>query len=358
MLNNPDGKGRLNMKKFLVLLLALLMPVTALAEEVTANGVVESRVINYITAPFSGVVKPFDAESGDRVETGDELFEMQTTQICAPVDGTVQAVFAGVGEQAGDVMAQYGMLASIQKKNNFVIIADTDGAYKDAENRYIHAGETVYFEQSNDKDNEGEGRVISVNGKNYVVEILKGDFEDEDDVKIYRDEKMGTKSAIGSGEVDYAADMTVSGTGYVVDCLVREGDTVRQGEVMFEVVSQDAESSVSSAAVKASASGALEMAVQGGMQVYKGQLMAKVHDLKELSVIASVDEMDLGGVSAGSSLAIVFDRYPEEMVMGTVSQISAIGTPRQNASYYDVTVDFYTTLDILPGMNATVYISK
>jgi len=216
----------------------------------------------------------------------------------------------------------------------------------------------VYFEQSNDKDNEGEGRVISVNGKNYVVEILKGDFEDEDDVKIYRDEKMGTKSAIGSGEVDYAADMTVSGAGYVVDCLVREGDTVRQGEVMFEVVSQDAESSVSSASVKASASGALEVAVQGGMQVYKGQLMAKVHDLKELSVIASVDEMDLGGVSAGSSLAIVFDRYPEEMVMGTVSQISAIGTPRQNASYYDVTVDFYTTLDILPGMNATVYISK
>jgi len=127
---------------------------------------------------------------------------------------------------------------------------------------------------------------------------------------------------------------------------------------MFEVVSQDAESSVSSASVKASASGALEVAVQGGMQVYKGQLMAKVHDLKELSVIASVDEMDLGGVSAGSSLAIVFDRYPEEMVMGTVSQISAIGTPRQNASYYDVTVDFYTTLDILPGMNATVYISK
>ena len=123
------------MKKFLVLLLALCMPLTALAEEVTANGVVESRVINYITAPFSGVVKPFDAESGDRVETGDPLFEMQTTQICAPVDGTVQAVFAGVGEQADDVMAQYGMLASIQKKNNFVIIADTDGAYKDAENR-------------------------------------------------------------------------------------------------------------------------------------------------------------------------------------------------------------------------------
>lgn len=346
------------MKKFLVLLLALCLPLTAMAEEVTANGVVESRVVTQLTAPFSGVILPFDWENGDRVKAEDSLFQFETVKLYAPVDGTVHALFAEEGDQTADVIARYGMLASIEKENPLIVDASTSGAYNEPENRRVHAGETLYFEQSNDRDNEGEGRVISVSGDDYVIELLKGDFEDGDSVKIYRDEKMGTKSCVGSGKIEWAEDVSVTGSGFVLRAAVREGDSVRKGDLLYELLAQDADSSVLTADVRAREDGALELAVSSGTQVYKGQLLGKVHNLKELSVIASVDEMDLDCVREGDSLTIVFDRYPNEMVMGTVSTIGAIGVPRQNAAYYDVTVDFYTTLEVLPGMNATVYLQK
>ena len=62
------------MKKVLALLavLTLCMPAAALGAEnrVSANATVESVNVYQLTAPFSGVVKPFDWDNGDRVENG------------------------------------------------------------------------------------------------------------------------------------------------------------------------------------------------------------------------------------------------------------------------------------------------
>lgn len=352
------------MKKWtaLILTLCLIGVSGAMAQEaaadVTANGVVESSAVAQLTAPCSGVLLPFDWESGDLVSSGDVLFEMNTSKIFAPVSGTVRAVFAQAGRQATDVMNEHGMLISIQKERDVVIRCSTSGAYNDAENRRIHAGETVYVEQSNDRDNKGAGQIVSQNGKEYVVELTKGDFDDGDSVKIYREDTMSSKSCIGSGTVGYAEDVIVSGSGSIVACAVREGQQVRQGDLLVEVLSQDAEPSLRSAKIQAGAEGALELFTTSGVQVYKGQLLAKVHDLNSVRVVASVDEMDLDHVQLGGSVNIVFDRYPGEVVVGTVSEIGALGQTRQNAAYYDVAIDFYTTLEVLPGMNATVTLTK
>ena len=182
------------MKKFVALLLtvALLTPLCALAEDVetaavsnvTANAVAESENVYKITAPYSGVLLPFDLESGDPVSKGDTLFALDTVKVYAPVDGTVQAVFAETGDLCEDVTALYGMIACIERTLPQVAQASTSGAYNDAENRLIHVGETVYFYQTSDKDNEGEGRVTAVNGSDYTVELTAGDFENGDSIKI------------------------------------------------------------------------------------------------------------------------------------------------------------------------------
>lgn len=352
------------MKKWTALILTLcLIGVSGASAqramaEVTANGVVESSAVAQLTAPCSGVLLPFDWESGDVVSAGDVLFEMDTSKIFAPVNGTVRAVFAQAGRQAADVMNEHGMLISIQKERDVVIRCTTSGAYNDAENRRIHAGETVYVEQSSDRDNKGAGRIVSKNDTEYVVELTKGDFEDGDSVKIYREDTMSSKSCIGSGTVGYAEDVTVDGSGYIVACAVQEGQQVRQGDLLVEVLSQDAEPTLRSAKLQAGAEGALEIFTTSGAQVYKGQLLAKVHDLNSVRVVASVDEMDLDHVQLGGSVNIVFDRYPGEVVVGTVSEIGALGQTRQNAAYYDVAIDFYTTLEVLPGMNATVTLAE
>ena len=356
------------MKKFVALLLtvALLTPLCALAEDVetaavsnvTANAVAESENVYKITAPYSGVLLPFDLESGDPVSKGDTLFALDTVKVYAPVDGTVQAVFAETGDLCEDVTALYGMIACIERTLPQVAQASTSGAYNDEENRLSHVGETVYFYQTSDKDNEGEGRVTAVNGSDYTVELTAGDFENGDSIKIYRDEKMGTKSCIGSGTIERAADVAVSGTGRVLSCAVQPGQTVRKGQLLFELSGQDAEADVTGAAITADHDGTVELAAgaASGQQVYKGQLLASIHDLSAMNVVAEVDEIDLERVHVGDTLTVVFDCYPQEEVSGTVQSISLIGNAKQNATYYDVTLSISTSWQVLPGKNATVWL--
>lgn len=52
---------------------------------VTANAVAESENVYKITAPYSGVLLPFDLESGDPVSKGDTLFALDTVKVYAPV---------------------------------------------------------------------------------------------------------------------------------------------------------------------------------------------------------------------------------------------------------------------------------
>ena len=356
------------MKKMLALLLAaaLLTPLCALAEDVqtpavssvTANAVAESENVYKITAPYSGVLLPFDLETGDQVLAGDAMIALDKVKVYAQVDGTLQAVFADPGDLCEDVTALYGMIACIERALPQVADASTSGAYNDEDNRLIHVGETVYFYQTNDKDNEGEGRVTAVNGSDYTVELTAGDFENGDNIKIYRDEKMGTKSCIGSGTIERAADVAVSGTGRVLSCAVQPGQTVRKGQLLFELSGQDAQADVTGATVTASHAGAVELAagVSSGQQVYKGQLLASIHDLGVMNVVAEVDEMDLERVHVGDTLTVVFDCQPQEEVSGTVTDISLIGNAKQNATYYDVTISISTSWQVLPGMNATVWL--
>lgn len=346
------------MKKLLaVLLAALLLPASVLAQEtITANAVAQSRSVHQITAPYSGVVKPFDWETGDLLRKEDALFEMDTIKVYAPVDGTVRAMFAQPGDLAENVMSRYGMIAAVEKDDPMVVNATSSGAYNKDENRIVHVGETVYLEEINDRDNEGTGRVIAVDAKGYVVEVTSGLFDDNVSVEVYRDPSCGTKSCIGSGRTDVTVEMPVSASGYVITAAAKEGQHVSKGDLLYELAAPDAENTLVSPVITAPAEGAVELAVTSGMQVYKGQLLARIHDLSEIDVVASVDEMDLDRAAVGESVTIVFDRYPETEISGTVTAISRIGVPRQNAAYYDVTIAVTTNLELLPGMNAVVYL--
>ena len=346
------------MKKMLAILLAVLvLPAAAMADEtVSANAVAESAHVYQIVAPYSGVLKPFDWETGDMVEEDELLLELDTIKLYAPVDGTVRALFAEPGDLAANVLNQYGMLAAIEKELPMVVNATTYGAYNKAENKLIHVGEVIYLEEMNDRDNEGVGRIISVTPEGYVVEVMSGDFDDNVSVEIYRNQDCSSKSCIGSGRTDITVETPVTGSGYVLRAAVSNGAIVKKGDLLYELAAQDADNTLRSSALTAPVSGTIELAAASGMQVYKGQVLAKVHDLSAMNVVASVDEMDLDCAAIGQSVTIVFDRYPEDELHGTVTEISRVGLPKQNATYYDVTISLTTNLEVLPGMNAVVYL--
>lgn len=336
------------------LLLALTLSCTA-ALAATANATVVAPETVKITAPMNGTLLPFDLTAGDRVSAGDALFAFDTTPVYAQADGTVAAVFAEAGDDASGVLARYGSLAVIEPENALYIPANTSQAYDKDENKYLHAGQTLYLKCGNE---EGVGVITSVNGSNYIVEILEGDFDLDDTIRCFRKSDMKYEEETGRGRATRYADTTVQAQGRVIACHVKAGDAVKTGDLLFEVV--DASCPVGAALeMNAPASGAVTLlAVSSGMQVYRGQLLCEIADLDALELSAQVDELDLDALRVGDVLEYTLDAYGDAVFTGTVTEIRPIGTARQNATYFDVRLTIDTERMILPGMNGTVTLGE
>lgn len=321
----------------------------------TANAALVAPDTVKITAPFSGTLLPFDLTAGDEVTAGQTLFSFDTVPVYAAQRGTVAAVFAQAGDDASGVQARYGALAVIEPQGALYIDANTDQAHDDDDNRYLHAGETLYLKCGSEK---GTGVVTSVSGKTYVVEILTGHFDVDDTVRCFRESAMPSDSETGRGKVKRYADVSVQAEGRVARVHVQPGDAVEVGDLLFEMI--DAQSAKdASITIGAPLAGAVSAVhAVSGAQVYRGQLLCEIIDLTTLELSAEVDELDIDAVHVGDVLSYTLDAYGEQVFTGTVTAIRPIGEARQNATYFDVRITAPQDVTLLPGMNATITIEK
>lgn len=335
---------------FFALFLCLTL-MSACALGATANACIVAPKTEKIIAPFSGTLRPFDLTAGEAVSSGELLFEIDTIPVYAQYGGTVSAVLAAEGDDASGVISRHGALAVIEPELALYVDADTRDAYDDDENRYLHAGETLYLKCGNEK---GEGRVTSVNGKDYIVEILDGSFEVDDTIRCFRESSMPSDSETGRGKAKRYADILVTGTGRVAKVHAKPGDKVAAGDLLFEMI--DAVSAKdASPEITAPVSGAVTLLqAVSGAQVYRGMLLCEIADLSALELSAEVDELDLNAIRVGDMLSYTLDAYGETAFTGTVTEIRPIGSARQNATYFDVRITAPKEASVLPGMNATV----
>lgn len=339
-------------KKALSLLLALSLCACAPAAlAATANASIVAPETSKIVAPFSGTLLPFDLTQGDSVGAGQTLFEIDTVPVYAAQNGEVAAVFAGVGDDASGVIGTYGALAVIEPEHPLYIAANTEQAYDKDENRYIHAGETLYLKCG---DDEGVGLVTSVSGSEYIVQVLSGNYEPRDTVRCFRSSDLTSKSETGRGRVARYADAQVMAMGRIAAVHVQSGDRVQTGDLLFEVIDAQSERGASPEIVAPAGGAITRLTVMSGMQVYRGQLLCEIANLSALELSAQVDEIDLGSVRVGDTLSYTLDAYPDETFSGVVTQIRPIGEARQNATYFDVRLTVPEGRTLLPGMNATV----
>lgn len=336
-------------------LLAALSLTCACALGATANASIIAPETSKIAAPFSGTLLPFDMTAGDAVHAGDALFALDTVPVYAAQNGVVAAVFAGAGDDAAGIANLYGALAVIEPEYPLYIDANTNDAYDNDDNRYIHAGETLYLKHGDEK---GTGLITRVDGKYYTVKVLTGDFDLDDTVRCYRESAMPYDSEVGRGKVKRYADVSVNASGRVAAVHVRPGDTVKTGDLLFETV--DALAAVdASPVIAAPVTGAVTaLYAASGAQVYRGQLLCEIADLTKLELSAEVDEVDLAAVRVGDVLSYTLDAYADSPFTGTVTEIRPIGAPRQNATYFDVRITAPEGVTLLPGMNATVTLGE
>lgn len=335
-------------------LLALSLVCTS-ALAATANASIVAPVTHKLTAPFSGTLLPFDLVPGDAVEADEVLFALDTTPVYAAQNGTVSSVFVSEGDDGAGALNHYGAMAYIEPEYPLYLDADNDDAYDKDANRYQHAGETLYLKWSN---TTGTGMILSVDGDDYIVEIHSGDFDPGDTVRCFRESHHPQSSEIGRGKVKRFADIAVNANGRVAKVHVKPGDTVKTGDLLFEMI--DAQSAPGmSPEIIAPASGAVtQLAAVSGAQVYRGQLLCEIADLSLLELSVELDELDLTAVSVGDTLSYTLDAYGDKVFTGTVTRIRPIGSKRQNATYFDVRVTVPQGMTILPGMNGTVLLGE
>jgi len=353
------------MKKIasLFLILSLLLAVPALAEQdltgrPVADGVVAAVKFVDVTAPYSGTLTSFDVSSGDTVTAGEVLMGYVTTDVYATEDGVVKAIFAGEGADATAAMARYGAVMAMEPKVIYQVDATTDGAYNDAENKLLHLGETLYFKTSGNNGAEGSGRVVSVTDQAYRVDVLTGDFDKDDTVTIYRRDNYVAKSAVGKGTIVRREPLLLSGAGRVSKTDVAEGDSVVSGQKLFSLVSADAAPDAYQSDVQSPAPGVVEkVLVAPGQQVWKGQVLLRVDLTDTLEAQADVDEVDLGTLKVGDLVPVTLDMDKQNVLIATVTQISALGVSKQNAAYFTVHATLPAGSAML-GASASMYLPQ
>ena len=80
-------------------------------------------------------------------------------------------------------------------------------------------------------------------------------------------------------------------------------------------------------------------------------------DLKDMRVIADVDEADIGGVKVGQRVTFTVDAYPDDTFEGAVKQVRQEATTTNNVVTYEVVISAPNQdLKLKPGLTANVTI--
>ena len=156
-----------------------------------------------------------------------------------------------------------------------------------------------------------------------------------------------TLSATGTIEPANQYEVTSSVQGEVLSCTFEEGDEVKKGDVLYEIDSSDAESSVEQAqlslqqsqnsynqtleslddlTVTSKKSGMItELYVEVGDEVQSGATIADVRDSSIMELTVPFNSSDVSSFSVGSSATVTMDSSFETLT-GTVTAIDAADT--------------------------------
>ncbi len=343
-------------------LAVMLAAVPALAEDTTrsAKGTTRSVDTEELYAPVGGQLLPFDLEQGDALAAGTAAVSIRPRQVLAANDGIIRSLKAEVGDQASAVAAQFDALCSIERTDVAWVRATTKDAYDKPENRAIVLGESLRVYNGKDSNPlESVGTVISVDGKDFVVEIPSGVYDLEDDVKLYRgiDGAYRTGDRVGKGEVERAALIPMTADGVIAGIHVTEGQAVKRGDVLFTMDAANTVHTQSASTVSMTERGGAISAlyVTSGQYVEKGQLLMKVSPLDALEFLVDVDELDIASIRPGDSLSVKVDAL-NQVVPAAVKTVYPLGVTVLDTTKYQVALSIQSPPEgLLPGMRVTAY---
>lgn len=346
--------------------LCLLVGIDSIAEgQMMIPGTIQAGAGIPVSAPFGGVVGDIDIQKGDYVSGTDILFTIETNKVYAPCDGMVGTAGLAIGDDAAFVQERYGALLTITPENYLIIKTDTKNAYKpspeDDKNQLLHIGEAVYIGSKVSGERMGTGVIIAVDDTDYTVEVTSGNLLLDESVAIYRDANFDYATRIGSGKTERNADVFITAEGSIYRCHVNQGDVVKRGDMLLEMVEGSVQDEFPSNGVVAGQDAIIaSIDVQAGASVSTGQCLATLYPLVDFRVVVLAYEQDLAHISLGMPVQIEMASIDGAMPFaGQVVGISGLSSNDDaDDPAYAVGIQFKTDQIIRQGMNVNVYFDK
>ena len=253
------------MRKKLRVALLLCLGLASLARADVLQGTTIAAELSDITAEADGTLIDFPLRLGQRIEAGELLGSVKKTGVFAPMDGRVTRVFSLAGETVS------GELMTIEPTSPYDVYCSVEHAYRTIETATVHIGETVYIRCAADGSHRAVGRVVSLDGLTYHVEILGGDLFQGEAVFVYREADWKDEHRIGTGTVLPSSVTTLRAEGVLLDVCTQEGDEVEKGQLLARLASS------SHTEVRSPAAGIVCEILRGqGSTVEEGQTLARV----------------------------------------------------------------------------------
>ena len=347
---------------------ALLTP-AALAETISFTGTVAAKSTSEIYAPIGGTVESVSVVAGQQVRAGDVLATLATTKVYAEEGGVITGLFAQIGDSADTVSQRYGAVMYIEGESVYTISASTDNAYNTTANKFVHVGEEVLLSCYSDGSHSGTGVITAIEGTDYTVEVISGEFLIGETVNVYRGETATSTARIGRGALNRKNPTAVTASGSIVSLAVQDGDTVQRGDLLFETLEGSFDGLyMSGTDILASADGVLaQVNLTQGDRLEKGSVAAVLYPEGAMQIQAQISEANLGFVQVGDPVEIELNWNSDAEVRytGTIAMISAIadsssgsgsgdGMESSDEVTYTVYVDFTPDANTRYGMSAIV----
>ena len=338
------------------LLLGVLLLGTASADTLSLTGTVEAGVTIPVYAPIGGTVDSVNAETGMRLAAGDSIFTYRTEKVYAAEDGTVTGVFAKAGDDAEKVTERYGADLYIEGSLRYTVSASTTKAYSSVATTFVHTGESVYLLCRGDTTRKGEGIIAAVEGTEYTVLVTSGDFIPGDTVSIFRDAGYTDNQRVGRGNVSRVSPTGVTATGAVARVAVQDGDEVKRGDLLMEILSGTFDGyEMTGTNVTAAEEGVvISVSVEPGQTVTKGDVVAQIAPLSGMRVEANITADDRNNLKAGDRVTLELEADESRTYEGTVRYITEIPEEETEEVTYKAIIDFVPDGNVIFGMSVIV----
>ena len=383
-------------RKICLLIAVLLFCVNtqsiAAGETISFSGSVAAKNEIHVLADKQGYVSSLVVKTGQRVNQGQPILTLATEKVFSPTDGTVSLLNCKPGDSTESIINRYGALMFVEDRYSFEIVASVDNAYNTADNKLVHPGEVVRV-VCNDSKHSGTGFITQIDKNQYNVLITSGMFVIGESVNIYRsrttemvaqpedsmdseeaDDEVAKKQSvkesapdkIGKGTVERVTPYAIKGEGNVVEVYVQEGDTVKSGDVLCEII----DAGVSGYTeypnmIVASSQGVIgSLRVSPGDNVKSNDIVAVIYPSDEVIIKGNVSEFEVQSLSVNDDVEIeILSNQGESRVYpGKISSISLSSSQAKDKNdgsiTYEVYVDFETTDKIFYGMSAIVNVNK